>query len=370
MIGGVAGGVGDYLNIDPLLIRVAFAGLMIFGGAGLVLYVAAWVLIPADGRNDSIAENALGRVGRRIGTVGQAILLVVGVVLVASYLNRYGGWFTGDAPFVTRDAVVLAVTLVVVGVVILRWREGPRRPRAAGAAPQPIASRPTESIAVQPAAWTDELAADVVVGRKPRDRSPLGWYIAAAALGSVGILAIVANLSGLAVSLGQFFGAVLIVLGLGLIVGAWWGRARLLIPLGVLLLPIALTATFINVPLNGGIAEQVFRPATIGEIRSEYRLAGGEIQLDLTDLPAGGEPIAINSSVAVGVIRVTIPADARLELNARVGGGRLSLFGNQQTGSGLADRVDRLEGPGRRFVMTLDIGIGAVVVDTVPRNGG
>src|SRR6266542_5969129 len=51
VLGGVAGGLGDYLNIDPLLIRIAFVGLMIFGGAGLVLYVAAWLLIPTEGQD-------------------------------------------------------------------------------------------------------------------------------------------------------------------------------------------------------------------------------------------------------------------------------------------------------------------------------
>src|SRR3989337_383835 len=49
VIGGVAGGLGDYFNIDPLLVRIGFVGLMIFGGAGLVLYVVAWLLIPAHG---------------------------------------------------------------------------------------------------------------------------------------------------------------------------------------------------------------------------------------------------------------------------------------------------------------------------------
>ena len=50
VLGGVAGGLGDYFNIDPLLVRIGFVGLMIFGGAGLVLYVVAWLLIPAEGQ--------------------------------------------------------------------------------------------------------------------------------------------------------------------------------------------------------------------------------------------------------------------------------------------------------------------------------
>ena len=49
VIGGVAAGIADYLNIDPVLVRAVFVGLVIFGGAGLVLYLGAWLLIPVEG---------------------------------------------------------------------------------------------------------------------------------------------------------------------------------------------------------------------------------------------------------------------------------------------------------------------------------
>ncbi len=67
---------------------------------------------------------------------------------------------------------------------------------------------------------------------------------------------------------------------------------------------------------------------------------------------------------------MTVPADAQIELDARVGGGRLSLFGNQQTGTGLGDRVERLDDQGPHLVMTLEAGIGAVIVETEAANGG
>lgn len=48
MLGGVCGGLGEYFNIDPTLIRLAMI-IAIFGaGAGLVLYLLAWVLIPNE----------------------------------------------------------------------------------------------------------------------------------------------------------------------------------------------------------------------------------------------------------------------------------------------------------------------------------
>jgi phage shock protein PspC (stress-responsive transcriptional regulator) len=47
MLGGVAGGVADYFNIDPTLVRVAFVLALIFGHVvTLILYLAAWLLVP------------------------------------------------------------------------------------------------------------------------------------------------------------------------------------------------------------------------------------------------------------------------------------------------------------------------------------
>lgn len=42
-IAGVCGGLGEYFNIDPTLIRILFLGLLIFGGGGLLLYLIIWL---------------------------------------------------------------------------------------------------------------------------------------------------------------------------------------------------------------------------------------------------------------------------------------------------------------------------------------
>ena len=93
VIGGVASGIGDYLNVDPVLVRAAFAGLLIFGGAGLVLYVVAWLLIPAQGETDSIAEAAIRRLARRTGRFGTALLVLGAIVVASPWLTGYGGAF-------------------------------------------------------------------------------------------------------------------------------------------------------------------------------------------------------------------------------------------------------------------------------------
>lgn len=46
IIAGVCSGVGDYFNIDPVIIRLLWVILTIFGGAGLLVYIIAWIIIP------------------------------------------------------------------------------------------------------------------------------------------------------------------------------------------------------------------------------------------------------------------------------------------------------------------------------------
>lgn len=51
VIGGVCGGLADYLNIDVALIRVAFVLLVLFGGSGVLVYLIMWIAIPAKTGN-------------------------------------------------------------------------------------------------------------------------------------------------------------------------------------------------------------------------------------------------------------------------------------------------------------------------------
>ena len=55
MLAGVAGGLARYLNADVTLVRVIIAALALFTGAGVALYVAGWLLIPADGQDQPAA---------------------------------------------------------------------------------------------------------------------------------------------------------------------------------------------------------------------------------------------------------------------------------------------------------------------------
>jgi phage shock protein PspC (stress-responsive transcriptional regulator) len=48
ILGGVCAGFGNYFNIDPVLIRVAWVVAFFAGGAGFLAYIIAWIIIPED----------------------------------------------------------------------------------------------------------------------------------------------------------------------------------------------------------------------------------------------------------------------------------------------------------------------------------
>jgi phage shock protein C len=61
LIGGVCGGLAEFTGLDVNLLRVLAVVLALFGAAGVPLYLAAWLLVPAQGQERSVAERYLRR---------------------------------------------------------------------------------------------------------------------------------------------------------------------------------------------------------------------------------------------------------------------------------------------------------------------
>jgi len=62
VVAGVCAGLAAYFGIDPTLVRLAFALLTVFGGAGVLLYLCAWIVIPEEGGDGtSIAETFVNK---------------------------------------------------------------------------------------------------------------------------------------------------------------------------------------------------------------------------------------------------------------------------------------------------------------------
>jgi phage shock protein PspC (stress-responsive transcriptional regulator) len=347
VIAGVASGLGDYFNVDPLLIRIALVASLVFGGLGIFLYAAAWLLVPDDSSGQSVMERFLG--GDRSGLPG-GVVVVIGVIVALSAIGVIFG-SPGDG-----GALAFAVAVVAVGALLLQRR-----------GPSDAAVAPTSASGAPP---TDAVAAPAapVVRRQRRPASPLGWYALGAALIAVGGMALAGSTWGIAFTPGTYAGVVLGVIGLALLVGAWFGHARFLIVIGLLLLPVAWAASLVDVPIQGAWGQQLFAPTAASEVRDSYHLAGGHLELDLSRVEASSsDPVTVDASIAFGQLTVVVPDDASVEVDASLGGGTLRLLNEPfDNGTYLANHV--VAGSGDPdFILDLDGGIGSIRVETRTR---
>jgi signal transduction histidine kinase len=127
MVAGVCAGLGRYLDIDPLLLRIAFAAMSLVSGVGIVAYVLAWILVPAA---ESSGETRAGALAGAVGRSGRAaveVALGVGFLLLAILLTfRQIG-----LPF--SDVLTWPLVLVAAGGALI-WRQSAGGPPAADAA--------------------------------------------------------------------------------------------------------------------------------------------------------------------------------------------------------------------------------------------
>lgn len=58
-LGGVCAGLAEYIEIDPILVRLAFVAITMAGGAGVFLYIALWILIPEGEDHEALSEESV-----------------------------------------------------------------------------------------------------------------------------------------------------------------------------------------------------------------------------------------------------------------------------------------------------------------------
>ncbi len=108
-LAGVSGGLASYFEIHPAVFRVGFVVLTLLGGAGILIYAAAALVMPDEGKEDSVATAALrNRRDRPWPLIGLGLLAVAGAAL----LSRATLWPQGDAwfLFLIAGAVILWIT--------------------------------------------------------------------------------------------------------------------------------------------------------------------------------------------------------------------------------------------------------------------
>ena len=77
VLGGVAGGLGRYFDIDPIIFRIGFVVLALAGGAGVLAYIAGWLLVPADPVPGEAPDGP-----SRAATIAGAIVLAIAALVL------------------------------------------------------------------------------------------------------------------------------------------------------------------------------------------------------------------------------------------------------------------------------------------------
>jgi phage shock protein PspC (stress-responsive transcriptional regulator) len=325
-IAGVAGGIARHLDIDPLLVRVGLVLLAFFGGGGLLIYAAGWLLIPEEGSNEGVI-----RTDDRTRTV---LLAVAGVIAGLSLVgDSFGGW---EFPW----------PLAIVGLVIAAVAAASRPKQHPGPLPAEgwISAGMRGEVPGQ-VAGNQSTYSGYEPGPRPfpsdrRRRGPLlFWSTMGLALVAVAVVATF-DLAGWDAPVSAYPAAVLAVCGVMLLVGAFFGRAGGLIFVGLLAALATLATTAIqDVDVDQFAGQIDTTPQTADEVKDRYALGAGEIVLDLRELsPTELQALddrTIELDVRLGHIRVLVPEDG-LDVLADsdfAGAGESVLFDNRTDGS-------------------------------------
>ena len=264
LIGGVAGGLGRYFAVDPILFRIAFVVLAFAGGVGILAYIGLLAFVPADDDSRPFGQ-------RRDANLIGAVLLGIVVLLVLG------------PPFFFVGPALIPIAIVI-GIGLLLWR-------ASGGA-MPGGGDPGRLVA----------------------RGVIALLIGIAAVGAFAGVFILAALGG-----GTTLAILAIVAGVALVVAGLSGGARWLIaPALVLVLPLAIVAAA-DIRVDGGVGERHYRPASVSELKSGYELGIGQLVVDMrdVDLPAGTTRVKLDMGIGHTVVRV--PEDACVSSDVQLG---------------------------------------------------
>lgn len=341
-LGGVATGIASYFDLTPIVVQVAFVASTAIGGFGALAYIACWFLIPK-------ASDPETRPVTITSDTTRAILGVLFAVGAASSSLTFGQG--------TFEITLIPLILIAAGFYLLNQRA----PRSVSA-PQPEPGFPTD----QPVAseFTSEQRhwADVNAFSQPAELPPPSPPVTSVTLATAAVvvgLLLTINQFGPSIPAIAMFGAALAVVGGGLVYGAFRGRARGLIPVGLLLIiGLALSPAF-DALADGGTGNREYAPLTQGDVRDSYDLGAGPLELDLRQVDFTQDQ-TISVTVGAGYAEIWLPNDVNVEVDAETSAGYLDLFGRENAGvfaEGTASRsalVDESESPVERPTITID----------------
>jgi phage shock protein PspC (stress-responsive transcriptional regulator) len=419
LITGVCAGLARYTRIDAIVFRVAFALLVLATGIGVLLYIAAFLLMGAPDGGPSKIE----RMGRRVFDGDTALALLGAVFAAGMVFGVVGNWGSGKALSVV---VVFGLALLVArsrGVDLVQvarnlpdrlkgrplssWtppapaphhglsdgmvdlaRLGRRGdPYAAGpyaaasgshTPPYPPPTDATEPSDTVPDPYaqnaTDPYGTNPYAPRvRPHRRSYLATLtlLAAVLVGAVLYLTVDGRTTFNRYQV--VIAGALAVIACGLFLGAWFGRDRKLVLVGALM-SFALASTSIagNAAVARKTHHQIWRPAATAQAVQSHKVLVGQGVVDLTTVPLSpGEPLRVNAQVTLGVLAVKVPATARVEIDGHAYLGDITV--DRQVTSGPGARVRRVlepevqtTGPVSTIVLHIRSKVGDMEVTRVP----
>jgi hypothetical protein len=154
----------------------------------------------------------------------------------------------------------------------------------------------------------------------------------------------------------------LIAVGLGLVIAGQRSESGQggLIAIGIVLTILLAGASAVDIPLEGGVGERTERPMSLSAVRSDYRLAVGQLTLDLTSVsvPVAGAARTVRARVGVGQLIVELPSDQLAVIRGHAGMGQVTIFGQSEQGFGVEKEVAPSVPAGEPILFSLELSVG------------
>jgi phage shock protein PspC (stress-responsive transcriptional regulator) len=379
IVAGVAQGLANRFDLPVLLIRVIFVLLAFAGGLGVALYAAGWFLIRSDDEATTPAERIFSSASTSRSWIGIGLVFLAILILLDNFTFLSTGivWsvgllvvgvllYTGDLPRLVRNQEndeqegVQRMTTIERPVAETPANEmvAPVAPSGPGDAGDAVPPTPTPTPPILPPPPP-----------KPKETSYLGRITIGLVLVSLGVLAILDNIPGIPIEPQprHYIALATVVVGLGLIVGGFVGRARWLILIGALLVPTLLFSPVFEYEWNTDDFDRTVSPDTFAELEDSYALEVGNLVIDLTDLPWDGETVDLEARVDAGNIEIWIPPGVGLEGEASVDVGHVGAFGRESSGLGGPTLEFDTPGPAGTVVLDATVDLGNIDIQIVGR---
>jgi phage shock protein PspC (stress-responsive transcriptional regulator) len=294
---GIAGGLGRYFGIDPVIVRIGFALSVLIGGLGVLAYVALALFVPTAPAED-------GDVGPAPVERSRAVAIGAGIAIVVIALS----WGIFDGPFWGWHGFFIGPGLLLVALI-------------AGA---------------------------IVIARRgglpsgTRSRSALATvFIAIGAFIGLCVIAVGAAWAG-ATGHGVVVAGTIIVIGVLLAVAAFSGGARWLIaPALALAIPLAAVSAA-DISFGDGVGEREYRPLAATAIPADgYELGIGRLAVDLRGLDWQPRSVVdLNIDLGVGEAVVAVPANVCVTTDTLTRAGNNVIAGDQSDGFDVHSNVN------------------------------